>query len=86
MLQTFYQTTLLATVCSVLIMLACDIDSPLPIGRYPELAPPTVQVGAFYTGATRSGWRARSTTRSNRNQRRRGHVYMDLVFDNNASA
>ena len=48
----FIRRPILATVCSLLITLAGAISIPnLPIGRYPELAPPSVSVGAFYTGA-----------------------------------
>ena len=48
----FIRRPILATVCSLLVMLAGAISIPLlPIGRYPELAPPSVSVGAFYTGA-----------------------------------
>ncbi|MCC7033192.1 MAG: multidrug efflux RND transporter permease subunit [Acidobacteria bacterium] len=48
----FIRRPVLATVCSLLIILAGAIAIPtLPIARYPELAPPSVQVLAFYTGA-----------------------------------
>jgi HAE1 family hydrophobic/amphiphilic exporter-1 len=48
----FIRRPILATVCSLLIILAGAISIPtLPIGRYPELAPPTVGVFALYTGA-----------------------------------
>ena len=48
----FIRRPILATVCSMLVMLAGAISIPLlPIGRYPELAPPAVAVTAFYTGA-----------------------------------
>src|SRR5262249_2714 len=48
----FIRRPILATVCSVLIILAGAISIPtMPIGRYPELAPPTVTVFALYTGA-----------------------------------
>jgi HAE1 family hydrophobic/amphiphilic exporter-1 len=48
----FIKRPVLATVCSLLIILAGAIAIPtLPIARYPELAPPAVSVTAFYTGA-----------------------------------
>jgi len=50
--DTFIKRPILATVCSLLIILAGAIAIPtLPIERYPELAPPSVSVSAFYTGA-----------------------------------
>src|SRR5918998_1280891 len=48
----FIKRPILATVCSLLIILAGAIVIPiLPIARYPELAPPSVTVTAFYIGA-----------------------------------
>ncbi len=48
----FIRRPILATVCSLLIILAGAIVIPiLPIARFPELAPPSVTVSAFYTGA-----------------------------------
>src|SRR5215510_13897223 len=48
----FIRRPILATVCSLLIILAGAIAIPiLPIARYPELTPPSVSVTAFYTGA-----------------------------------
>jgi HAE1 family hydrophobic/amphiphilic exporter-1 len=48
----FIRRPILATVCSLLIILAGAIAIPtLPIARYPDLTPPTVSVTAFYTGA-----------------------------------
>ena len=59
----FIRRPILATVCSILIMLAGAIAIPtLPIGRYPELAPPTVAVGAFYTGANAEAVESAVTT------------------------
>jgi hydrophobic/amphiphilic exporter-1 (mainly G- bacteria), HAE1 family len=50
--DTFIRRPILATVCSLLIILAGAIAIPsLPIERYPQLAPPSVSVNAFYTGA-----------------------------------
>src|ERR687891_1738369 len=59
----FIKRPVLATVLSILIMLAGAIAIPtLPIGRYPELAPPTVAVSAFYTGANAQAVESAVTT------------------------
>lgn len=59
----FIKRPILATVCSILITLAGAIAIPtLPIGRYPELAPPTVSVSAFYTGANAQAVESAVTT------------------------
>ena len=59
----FIRRPVLATVCSILIMLAGAIAIPtLPIGRYPELAPPTINVTAFYTGANAQAVESAVTT------------------------
>jgi HAE1 family hydrophobic/amphiphilic exporter-1 len=48
----FIRRPILASVCSLLIILAGGISIPsLPIARYPDLTPPAVAVAAFYTGA-----------------------------------
>ena len=50
--ELFIRRPILASVCSLLIILAGAISIPtLPIARYPDLTPPAVAVGAFYTGA-----------------------------------
>jgi hydrophobic/amphiphilic exporter-1 (mainly G- bacteria), HAE1 family len=50
--ELFIRRPILATVCSLLIILAGAISIPLlPIARYPDLAPPSVSVTAIYTGA-----------------------------------
>jgi len=50
--QIFIRRPILATVCSLIILLAGAVAIPsLPIARYPELTPPSVSVSAFYTGA-----------------------------------
>jgi len=50
--ELFIRRPILATVCSLLIILAGAISIPaLPIARYPDLTPPAVTVAAFYTGA-----------------------------------
>src|SRR6185312_13600569 len=44
---------ILASVCSLVIILAGLIAIPtLPIAQFPDLAPPTVNVNAFYNGAS----------------------------------
>src|SRR5882672_11677351 len=59
----FIRRPVLSTVCSIVIMLAGAIAIPtLPIGRYPELAPPTVAVSAFYTGANAQAVESAVTT------------------------
>ena len=51
--DTFIKRPILASVCSLVIILAGAIAIPtLPIAQFPQLAPPTVQVGAFYQGAS----------------------------------
>src|SRR5690606_10435989 len=53
----------LSTVCSLLIVLAGAISIPtLPIERYPDLAPPSVTVSAFYTGANAQAVESAVTT------------------------
>ena len=59
----FIRRPILATVCSLLIILAGAIVIPiLPIARYPELAPPSVTVNAFYTGANAQAVESAVTT------------------------
>src|SRR6059058_1704915 len=51
--DTFISRPILASVCSLVIILAGAMAIPtLPIAYYPELAPPTVRVIAFYNGAS----------------------------------
>ena len=50
--DTFIRRPILASVCSLVIILGGLIAIPtLPIAQYPQLAPPTISVSAFYTGA-----------------------------------
>ena len=50
--DTFIRRPILASVCSLVIILAGAISIPtLPIAQFPELAPPQVSVIAFYNGA-----------------------------------
>ena len=59
----FIRRPVLATVCSLVITLAGAIAIPtMPIGRYPELAPPTVAVTTFYTGANAEAVESAVTT------------------------
>ena len=59
----FIRRPILATVCSLLIILAGAIVIPiLPIARYPELAPPSVTVNAFYIGANAQAVESAVTT------------------------
>src|SRR5436190_2388549 len=48
----FIKRPVLATVCSMLIILAGAVSIPsLPIARFPDLAPPSLTVTAIYVGA-----------------------------------
>src|SRR6188768_1662961 len=59
----FIRRPVLSTVCSLLIFLAGAVSIPtLPIARYPELAPPSVTVAAFYTGANAQAVESAVTT------------------------
>ena len=50
--DTFIQRPILASVCSLVIILAGVVAIPtMPVAQYPELAPPSVSVTAVYTGA-----------------------------------
>jgi HAE1 family hydrophobic/amphiphilic exporter-1 len=50
--DTFIRRPILATVCSLVIILAGVLAIPaMPIAQYPQVAPPTVNVLAIYTGA-----------------------------------
>ena len=51
--DTFIKRPILASVCSLVIILAGAAAIPtLPIAQFPELTPPTVSVNAFYQGAS----------------------------------
>jgi HAE1 family hydrophobic/amphiphilic exporter-1 len=59
----FIRRPILASVCSLAIILAGLICIPtLPIARYPALAPPAVQIIAFYTGANAQAVESAVTT------------------------
>lgn len=48
----FIRRPIFATVCAILIVLVGAVSIPtLPIAQFPNLAPPQVSVGSFYTGA-----------------------------------
>src|SRR5918995_7490088 len=50
--DTFIRRPILATVCSLVIVLAGALAIPtMPIAQYPDVAPPQVTVAAVYTGA-----------------------------------
>ncbi|MDU1890125.1 MAG: efflux RND transporter permease subunit [Dysgonomonas sp.] len=53
MLKTFIERPVLSTVISIIIVVLGIIGiSTLPIEQYPDIAPPTVQIQAQYTGAS----------------------------------
>ena len=59
----FITRPILATVCSLIVMLAGIIAIPtLPVARFPELTPPSVNVTAFYTGANAQAVESAVTT------------------------
>ena len=59
----FIKRPVLATVCSMLIIIAGAIAIPtLPIARYPDLTPPSVAVTTFYTGANAQAVESAVTT------------------------
>ncbi len=59
----FIRRPILATVCSLLVILAGAICIPLlPIARYPQLTPPSVSVTSFYTGANAQAVESAVTT------------------------
>ena len=59
----FIRRPILASVCSLIIILAGAICIPLlPIARYPQLTPPAVQVIAVYTGANAQAVESSVTT------------------------
>lgn len=63
MTRFFLQRPILAVVCSLIIMLVGLIAIPtLPIGQYPEIAPPVVTVSANYTGANAEAVESAVTT------------------------
>ena len=79
--DTFIRRPILASVCSLVLILAGAIAIPtMPIAQYPELAPPQVNVTAFYTGANAQAVETRGHHAARAgDQRRRGHALHDLV-------
>ena len=52
MVDTFIRRPILASVCSLVLILAGAVAIPtMPVAQYPSLAPPQVTVSTFYTGA-----------------------------------
>jgi HAE1 family hydrophobic/amphiphilic exporter-1 len=52
MVDTFIRRPILASVCSLVLILAGAVAIPtMPVAQYPPLTPPQVNVSAFYTGA-----------------------------------
>src|SRR4030095_1101259 len=52
MVNTFIRRPILASVCSLVIILAGAVAIPtMPIAQYPALAPPQILVTSIYTGA-----------------------------------
>ena len=50
--DTFIRRPILASVCSLVLILAGAIAIPtMPVAQYPPLAPPVISVSTFYTGA-----------------------------------
>ncbi|MDQ3214435.1 MAG: multidrug efflux RND transporter permease subunit [Acidobacteriota bacterium] len=50
--DTFIRRPILASVCSLVLILAGAVAIPtMPVAQYPPLAPPQISVTAFYTGA-----------------------------------
>ena len=50
--DTFIRRPILASVCSLVLILAGAIAIPtMPVAQYPPLAPPVISVTTFYTGA-----------------------------------
>jgi HAE1 family hydrophobic/amphiphilic exporter-1 len=61
--EVFIRRPILATVCSLLVILAGAICIPtLPIARYPQLTPPAVTITALYTGANAQAVESAVTT------------------------
>ena len=52
MVDTFIRRPILASVCSLVLILAGLVAIPtMPVSQYPSLAPPQINVSTFYTGA-----------------------------------
>ena len=67
MVDTFIRRPILASVCSLVLILAGAVAIPtMPVAQYPALAPPQITVSAFYTGANAQEVETRSRRRSSR--------------------
>ena len=63
MINFFLRRPIFATVCSLVILLLGLVAIPtLPIAQYPNIAPPTVSVQAYYTGASAEAVESSVTT------------------------
>jgi multidrug efflux pump subunit AcrB len=51
MLKQFIERPVLSTVISIILLLLGAFPFNLPIALFPDIAPPSVQVTAFYPGA-----------------------------------
>jgi HAE1 family hydrophobic/amphiphilic exporter-1 len=61
--DTFIKRPILASVCSLVIILAGAVAIPtMPVAQYPDLAPPQVNVTAVYTGANAQAVESAVTT------------------------
>ena len=62
-IEFFLKRPIFAAVCSLVILLVGLISIPtLPIAQFPAIAPPTITVSAFYTGASAEAVEASVTT------------------------
>ena len=63
MIEFFLRRPIFASVASLVILLVGIVSIPsLPIAQFPTIAPPTVTVSAFYTGASAEAVEASVTT------------------------
>src|SRR3954463_4306953 len=61
--DTFIRRPILASVCSLVLILAGAIAIPtMPVAQYPPLAPPQISVSTFYTGANAQAVESAVTT------------------------
>ena len=79
--DTFIRRPILASVCSLVLILAGAIAIPtMPVAQYPPLAPPQVTVSTVLHRRRRPGGRDRRHDPARAgDQRRRGHALHDLV-------
>ena len=63
MIEFFLRRPIFASVCSLVILLVGLVSIPmLPVAMFPQIAPPTVTVKAFYTGASAEAVESSVTT------------------------